>query len=93
MHNMNMKLDTWPEIITVCLCVRTLILHSVKAIYKDGTSTSRESCKAYKTAEVRIQPAMGSVMGHISLRVAQWNRKRVSHSALWNKSKQALAQS
>ena len=27
------------------------------------------------------------------LQVAQWNRKRVSHSVLLNKSKQALAQS
>ena len=37
---------------------------------------------------------MGSVMGHVSLQVAQWNRKRVSHSVLLNKSaKQALAQS
>ena len=33
---------------------------------------------------------MGSLMGHVSLRVAQWNRKRVSHSVLL---KQALAQS
>ena len=35
---------------------------------------------------------MGSVMGHVSLQVAQWNRKLVSHSVLLNKSKQALAQ-
>ena len=27
---------------------------------------------------------MGSVMGHVSLQVAQWNRKRVSHSVLLN---------
>ena len=40
--------------------------------YEDGTSTNREPHQAYKTAEVgHSQPAMGSGMGHVSLRVAQ----------------------
>ena len=60
----------------VCVCVQTLILRTVAA-----TKTGQAPAESYvkrMNCWGRIQPAMGSVMGHVSLQVAQCNRKWVS---------------
>ena len=79
---------------TVCVCVQTevqtRILRSVTATMSGQAPA--ESHVKHINCWGKIQPAMGSVMGHVSLQVAQWNRKRFSHSVVLNKTKQAIAQ-
>ena len=67
---------------TVCFCVRTLISRSVTAT-KTGQALTERHIKRIKPLRQDIA-TMGSVMGHVSLRVARQNRKRVSDKNFCN---------